>query len=426
MKTAVTASRLGSTAVVVLLMAACEAPPPCGLRVCDIRDVPCQQDTFQATACLRGVPAAEIPVKVITRQAYMIAAAHDAATDDSRAQVGAQWNAALALLKLAPANIAPAEVAAQDSAWVGAWYSNEDKAITIIDDGQPMDSLYAVAMLAHEFTHGLQDVALDFTSWDARFATDFDSSQATASIAEGEASLVEDLVRLGLFGTAPDDIHWDQVFADYRQSSRQESYRSPLPVALAPLHFRYPFGGSMVTGAWRTGGWPAVTALREQPPLSTRQVLAAADAAGPIAPEESLAAVAVPALSQRFALFGIDRLGAWILENFLSRQKLTDAPRFARSLTGDALSVHFDQATGQPFVTWRMRFADEDAAHALASRLACQGPWTAYVVGRDLILVASPDPLLRDTLPEFRAVPAVATAAPAAMNARLRCQRRAP
>ena len=55
----------------VLVVSACAPDPPCGLRLCDIRDAECQRVTAEGAACLRGVEPVTVPVAVVSQDAFV-------------------------------------------------------------------------------------------------------------------------------------------------------------------------------------------------------------------------------------------------------------------------------------------------------------------------------------------------------------------
>jgi hypothetical protein len=388
----------------LLALAACGPKPPCGLRVCDIRESSCQQDTAAATACLRGLATVAVPIKVIKQADYLAAAeAQSAGADVASFQ---RWLRAYAYFGLADPSISVTASSREQAAWVAAFYQSVEQGITIVDAGRPLDSPQAVSLLVHEVTHALQDRHVGFGAFAARVgAVDLDRILASKAITEGEASLVEDLSALGLFGAVEGDVAWRDVFASWQARNRRAAVASPLPVSLAWGQFPYPFGTPYVHAAYRAEGFAGVDRLYREPPVSTAQVLA-----GPGAREttgrpwfEHLGAEVLPVLPERLVFQGGDRLGAWVLEVFLSRLRqqgridaaatalLANAPT---ALRADAFSIYFDMAAGEVAACWRMRFASADVALGVLSLLRTAGnqPFHAWSTGRDLMLLASDRP----------------------------------
>jgi hypothetical protein len=391
-------------APLLLALAACGPTPPCGLRVCDIREPSCQQDTARATACLRGVAAVEVPIKVVKQADYLAAAeASSAGADVPGFQ---RWLRAYGYFGLADTSISLAASSREQAAWVAAFYQSPQQGITIVDAGRPLASPQAVSLLVHEVTHALQDRYLGFETFARRAgAVDLDRILASKAITEGEASLVEDLSALGLFGAGEQDVAWGEVFASWQARSRRAAVASPLPVSLAWGQFPYPFGTPYVHAAYRAEGFAGIERLYREPPVSTAQVLAGAGARETTGHPwfEDLGAEVLPVLPERLVLQGVDRLGAWVLEVFLSRLRkqgrigAEGAALLARAptaLRADAFSFHFDAAADEVVVCWRLRFTSADVALGLLTLLRNAGaqPWNSWSSGRDLVILASDRP----------------------------------
>jgi hypothetical protein len=305
------------------------------------------------------------------------------------------WNESLALWKLAPAGLTASGAREASAGQVGAFYSNVDKTITIVDSGYPLDSRQAVALLVHEYTHALQDAAFDLTVLERSFA-DLDRSMAGSAVIEGDASVVEDLANVGLFGDQPSDIGWGKVFDRWRVAARRRAFESAIPVTLAWVHFNYPFGTPFVHAARSSGGgWASVDSLFQAPPSGAREVLAGYGAAEPTGGPwaEDLGADTVAVLPAPLAYFDFDRMGAWIFELFVNRA-IPETKRPVVHLRGDALSIFEDGVTGGIAAVWRLRFASFEEATSL--RDAFQqfatpdlGNWIAVrLLEGDLVLIA--------------------------------------
>ncbi len=415
-------------ALVALGLAACDAPSaPCGLELCDIRTAPCQEATALATACLRGVAALRVPVTVVGRATVRREAEEEAARSSSpeeRARF-ARRSAGLGLLGLAPADLSPEAAARRTADWIGAWYSPQEKAITVVDDGEPRRSPYAVALLVHEYVHALQDRDQGFAELDGTFGRDFDGALASGAVIEGEATFVQDLALLGLFDVDEREVSWPQIFRGWQTRSRAAALTSPVPVLLAPAHFRYPFGTALVERRFREAGWAGVEALRRDPPRATRQVLLGQG--GPFEADD-VQDRAVPDLPARFTLVERDRLGGWIFDLFLRRLGLDrQAEAALPALRGDSLAILEDAETRATALTWRLRFEDDRTPALLEGALPRTRPWRAWSEGRDLVLAASTDRSVLELFDRglaFKPAPAKASdpgGAPAPAGAPVRC-----
>jgi hypothetical protein len=393
------AAVLAALLAAALLAAGCTPEPRCGLRLCDIREPACQQDTARATACLRGDQDVTVPVKMITRaelQAQWQAEARAATA--AEVEAFQLWQRALSQLQLGDAGLTLVDATTQQAAFVAAYYQPADKTVTVVDDGAPMDSRDAVTVLVHETAHALQDATVGFATFDERVgAVDVDRQLAASAVTEGEATLYEDLAALSLFGAGAEDARWDQVFGRWQALARRLADTSPMPVTMAWGYFPYPFGGDYVNTTYRRDGAGGVAALYDRPPASAAQVLAGHGAAEPGggAWSEDLGAAAVPALPARWSYFDGDRLGGFLLDVFIERVAIrrepvnatSPVPRLGTALRADRFSVFKDTASGAAAACWRLRLTTPAAATALAAWL--RPTFNAWSADRDVVVLTA-------------------------------------
>ncbi len=388
--------------VIVALAAggACGSPVPCGLRVCDVREPQCQQLVAASAACLRPGPPIAVPVNVIPRDVYIRQRTAAMVTPEEDAAFRG-WNSGLALFGLAPWNLAPSQAASVSARWVGAFYSSTDKAITIVDGGWSMASTGAVALLVHEYVHALQDASVDLIGFYEKHGTDLDRRMGLGAVIEGEATYIGDRAAIGLFGDVPADVPWDQVFRTWQKQARSEARSADLPVTLAPLHFRYPFGTDFIHDAISADGWAATSELFANPPSGAREGLAGFRArepsGGPWA--EDLGLDAVPILPARFSFQQADRMGAWIVGVYFGRARFFFAAEAEAGLRGDVLSVYRDDVAGGAVAVWRLRFSTAALAETVAAEVDLGPNGRVRQLDRDVILVAAADVSGLDEIP---------------------------
>jgi hypothetical protein len=395
-------------AVLSVAAAACAPDPPCGLSRCDIREPRCQRAIGKATACLRGQAPADVPIRVLGQERFLAesVAAGEGTVDTVRF---ARWMAGLGLFGLASPEVSVAEASREQAAWVAAFYDPGDLTITIIDRGRPLDSRGAVTLLVHEYAHALQDRRVGLDVFRSRLASDLDRILASKAVTEGEATLVEDLAAIGLFGTEERHISWPEVFTHWQALARHAAITTELPVEQSLGHFPYPFGLPYAHAAYRSAGFAGIDGLFADPPASSAQVLAGFGVAEPAGNSwaEELGADSVPELPPRFALVDHDRLGGWVLETFVARLLAAMAPgpelerlsgelaAVGAQLRADRLSIFRDTETDLTAACWRLRLSSAAVARGLAQQLAGRGPWSLWTLDRDLILLASDDPAVR-------------------------------
>ena len=402
----------------VLVVSACAPDPPCGLRLCDIRDAECQRVTAEGAACLRGVEPVTVPVAIVSQDAFV---ADAAATTLTPAQADAfqRWNAGLAALGLAPLDNSPGANGAARAAQIGGFYSFQDKQITIIEDGRPLDGWPFIAVLVHEYVHAIQDARFDLARLHATHDTDLDRGLGVGAVIEGDATYIGDLAAAGFFGVGSNEIPWAQMFARWQDDARYQARRSPLPVTLSSLHFRYPFGTAFTKAALDAAGGTGVDGLFGSVPSGAREVMAGFGAApptdGPWA--EDLGADSVPILGDGFVYVRADRLGAWLLEAFLSRYQTygPGADELPQRLRGDVLSVFHHPETGGAVAVWRLRLGSTEGFAVLGDiSRQLHAARVDQANNDDLVIVAASDVVALNAVSSAPAYQAIPSAAPAA------------
>lgn len=134
-----------------------------------------------------------------------------------------------------------------------------------------MRDMLGYMILAHEFTHALQDQHFNLGASLRKLQFDSDRELALRSVCEGDATLAG----------------WDYMLGgmDHKTLTMLENHigkatnayvgRSKgTPLALyASMVFPYTAGLRFVAEAYRRGGWAAVNALYKNPPQSTQQIM---------------------------------------------------------------------------------------------------------------------------------------------------------
>ncbi len=126
-------------------------------------------------------------------------------------------------------------------------------------------------ILAHEFTHALQDQNFALAKKDRALHNNGDRELALHAIAEGDATIAGYADMLGKISVAGVDLLVANL-AGISGAFAREVPNVPLGVS-EPLIFQYTDGVRFVAEAYRRGGWKAVDALYANPPLSTQQVI---------------------------------------------------------------------------------------------------------------------------------------------------------
>lgn len=371
-----------------LAASACSGSDCPTLRECDIREADCQARTAEVAACLRGGDAARPSVTVVNKDAFVEeqveSARQTGETADER-----DLRRGLALLALMPWSDDPGELSHERWTNVAAFYSSDTGGVTILDDGEELDTPGAVILLLHEMIHAMQGREID--TWYEQHGGTFDSELSLASLIEGEAVLYDDLGSLYGYGLSLDDIDWRASFRSFKSASWDDARTTDARYARAYAHFSYAFGGAYLNSAYRDQGNDAVRRVFDAPPLSTRAVMAGYDAANPplrVDPNE----VGHPVLPERYVHFATLHLGAWLSELFhdvwsASQRGFDD--HADSGFTGDVLSIFRGPFEGEVTSVWRLRFERADQADAYVSRFLERERLTVFVEERDVVVVAS-------------------------------------
>lgn len=236
---------------------------------------------------IRGLPwKSEIPVRIVSRPE--LARRVQALTTeefDRRSDELAAGEAILKLLGLVPDGVNYRRTL-EDlfSGGVLGYYDDRTKEL-LVGAGRGALSVYTRSTLVHELTHALSDQHFDFGSrieaLDDQGRTE--ESVAFLALVEGDAETVR--------------ILWEQRHLDEAERSSLAAGdpdldlsvfgRTP-PYLVASLLFPYTSGTAFVDGLRRAGGFAAVDAAYQRPPVSTAEILHparyAADDTPPAAP----------------------------------------------------------------------------------------------------------------------------------------------
>jgi hypothetical protein len=166
-----------------------------------------------------------------------------------------------------------------------AFYDFRSKKMVVIDSGdESMTSkiesviersgqrdYLGYLILAHEFTHALQDQNFGIGDQLQRLSGDSDRELAMRSVAEGDATLAGWGYALGKMDdstVATLNSHVDDASKAYAMHPEKDSL-----VSFAYFNFPYTQGLRFVAEAYKRGGWTAVNELYRNPPQSTAQII---------------------------------------------------------------------------------------------------------------------------------------------------------
>jgi hypothetical protein len=151
---------------------------------------------------------------------------------------------------------------------LAGYYRPDREDMTIVKRSGGFGALERQVM-AHEFTHALQDQHFNLDTFAINDATNSDRAMAQRALVEGDASLVQ--ARWSDGNLSPAELTDVIRHSDIREQAR---ITSGLPaVLLRQGAFPYLDGLLFVTTLDATDGWRAVNAAFRRPPQSTEQVL---------------------------------------------------------------------------------------------------------------------------------------------------------
>ena len=161
-----------------------------------------------------------------------------------------------------------------------AFYDFKKKTMVVVNGalerefpGQPpeLQTKLDNMILAHEFTHALQDQNFDFGARDEALKSNGDRALALHSVAEGDATIAGYACMLGRM----DSVILATLIGNLKSFSQTfTGAAAGVPRGVAePLIFQYTDGVRFVAEAYQRGGWKAVDKLYIDPPQSTQQII---------------------------------------------------------------------------------------------------------------------------------------------------------
>jgi hypothetical protein len=327
---------------------------------CDIEQEECAAGVLDLTACIRGDDVPELPKIVrLTGREFGEQLRREAEEDD----IGASpWDPVLRALRLLPVgeNSLDAAIAeAEDS--VAAFYDPETQEIGIITDAgseraDPRERMY---LLAHEFTHYLQDLEHDLEKLDDEASGSTDRRLALDMLLEGEAVVNSTRALLRLVRRSPADFSFGDFFDTLDESLFEGISEASSPLIATLQSLPYSVGGRYVAQVWEERDRRAVNQLFEAAPPTAADWLAL-DTDHPSDSRARPLDCAPPLPPEGFELYELDQLGAaGVLAMLASIGELElDLPG---ALVDDAFALYVEQGAADPasakvIGVWRLRF----------------------------------------------------------------------
>jgi hypothetical protein len=369
---------------------------------CDIRKGSCQKKIFRAVQCVRGVSGNIPEIETISVDEYQKRLEteygdlemDDAGIDDSdestvdamvpdtgdsdggglRADESEEvdhFSVALSLFGLLPSSTDTEEASIrQQLENTLGFYSSEDKKVTIIDRGLPVDDDYAALLLAHEFVHAIQDQEIGLSDFTERAVTSIDSWIARSCLIEGEANLFEDLAWAFLHDLSVDALYWPENSRWNLKFARRSVLVSDAPYTAAIYSLKYSVGFQYLSELWMDEGSWGVRSMYGAPLLSSVYWMAGYQANRIRTEHWELATQCADAQApDGFDTVIRQRLGSLVVFAFLGAVSQKDGVfstetvwEDAKEWRADKFFVFKDVSIGATAVSWRIRFADRKTA----------------------------------------------------------------
>lgn len=361
---------------------------------CPITSLDCQDVIFRAAACERGQEGATPPpVRTITAAQFageMMAAT----TAPSDAEL--VWTKAFQMLGMLPANATLREAAsasAQDN--VVAYYDPESQQVTVIDRDDPADPVGDIIVLAHEFTHALQDQDLGLLEYMASRVTSLDADVAIKSLIEGEATVLAVAVAARSQGRTPADVAWATASMSMWNSFYQRVGESTAPVITTAGLLPYSLGTDYIAPRWLSGGQEVIDEIYVNPPPSVLDWVRQVDPGDSLAVPLRCYPTTPPA---GFTTFDKDTLGmsGMTAARIIARDEPLVAWLGSDGWRGDSLVVSKSDTSADVAVAWSVRWvsrnSDEGEAQRILDHHSVMGTTfqTSLDYGEATLLVAPP------------------------------------
>lgn len=181
---------------------------------------------------------------------------------------------AMQMLQLLPPDYSLEELASDYSGNIAGFYSFNHKALVLVGEPDEEISLLDESVLAHEYTHSLQDGAFNLEELLEKYAEYSQDEEGYTSYAETISCIIEgDAVFTQLMYL--EEIYgedWRDLVQD--ESSSDSGSESALPEFLErAIGFDYSECYTFVSQLYEDGGWDAVNDAFENPPATTEQIL---------------------------------------------------------------------------------------------------------------------------------------------------------
>lgn len=324
---------------------------------CDIADSECQSRIYRSLATMLDADPENLPaIRTISPEQHAEEVRSDLDLNDLTGDDA--LSRGLRLLGFIP-DAAESLTATQAEYFIneiGAYYSQRDQTITVIDRGY--GEVDAQTLLAHEFTHAIQDRQFGINEVFAD-ADSEDEFLGARGVVEGDATHSSWAWFYERLGYVRDEIDWDTVFDDWQRSVRDAAADSEVALIDAASGYPYPYGAELMAHVVSAKGLSGRAEVFRAPPATALELMLGY---GANLPAFEFPVTAHPSTLEGYSVGLEDRFGAWYAYGFLRRRGLLhrNASEASRAWLGDRLAIYENGA--DVVAVWRMRF--EDAFYA--------------------------------------------------------------
>jgi hypothetical protein len=269
---------------------------------------------------------------------------------------------------------------------IAAYYSRSSRSITVID--RDYDDIDGQMILAHEFTHAIQDIQFNLDAVSANADTE-DGVMGVRGVIEGDATHTSLAWVYQELGYLPEEIDWDAIHEERTDYARENAGDTEVALIDSAASFPYAYGFDFMTAVTLSGGLSARAAAFEIPPATAIEVMAGY---GAMLPALDIPQVAHPSPLEGYVTQDHNRFGAWYVYAFLRRRGMSDDEAWMTALTwlGDELAI-YDDGT-EVVATWRVRFDNSLNAGILRDEVnddAREVAWSAVLYEADVFVFAA-------------------------------------
>jgi hypothetical protein len=233
---------------------------------------------------------------------------------------------------------------------VAAYYSRRNHAITVVD--RDYEEVNAQTLLAHEFTHAIQNSQFSLSAVSADADTE-DGVMGVRGVIEGDAVHSSFAWTYDQLGYLPEEIDWDAIHDARTEGARARAGDIEVALIDSASSFPYSFGFDYMSAATLSGGLDGRAAAFDTPPATAIEVMAGYEA---VLGAFDFPDVAHPSPLDAHEVEVENRFGAWYVYAFLRRRGMSDHAAWTTAFgwLGDELAIYDD---GESVVaTWRVRF----------------------------------------------------------------------